>query len=769
MTTQSPLPYTPPNEEPVPAKKPGIGNWRESLMEQRRFWTWMLLAITGLSGCAAPEVARRPASPAVVKASAPVNEHLRLNDLGNAAIAKKEYDQAVKYYRDALAYAPNDAVIWGNLGGAYGGAGNHGEAMKALDKSLDLNPKHDYALRVKGSLFLSQGKYDEAIKHYSRAVEEIKPDNRNALSDALLGRAKASYMVGKYAEALSDFKGSFEAADVGNTTFRQGLCGWIAWTHYYRGEFSEAILEANRVFGYSGSADHAGNVMSAYTCKAFSYLGLGDGETALAMIQKAKESNPQYNPDAELAAIYYILGDKERAWRYRGGGGMVGAEVRGYRQGAVSGAEVVRATPGGPAEQARLLAGDVVIRVNGTDVGKVEDFMAAARKLTPGATSRVTILREGTERVVHLRAASAEPLMEADPRVALLLGKRKGGQEIRTAKLSAPEAPLQGSLPPLRTDAHALVIGIDYAGRTDIPVLQYAAADARKVYDVLTDARYGGIPRENAVLLLNDKATRNGMKSALRRIRNESGYLYIYYSGHGAPKTRGEKLADAFLVPFDADITSPEALDDTGIRISEIEDLMEGGAAKGIVMALDACFTGGGKSVIPKGGKPLVGMLATEGLIKPKGARMAVLTSSAANQQSWEDDGEIKGGIFSHFLLEGLRGAADADADSWINVGELSNYLKTHVLQTARRLKNSDQTPQLIGAGNVAVAKNWERARVMDVDIARASLKAAFERGAVTPEQLNKAMDEIRSSRRSKTLDAFLGGKIDERKFGELY
>jgi len=102
-------------------------------------------------------------------------------------------------------------------------------------------------------------------------------------------------------------------------------------------------------------------------------------------------------------------------------------------------------------------------------------------------------------------------------------------------------------------------------------------------------------------------------------------------------------------------------------------------------------------------------------------------------------------------------------------VGELSNYLKTHVLQTARRLKNSDQTPQLIGAGNVAVAKNWERARVMDVDIARASLKAAFERGAVTPEQLNKAMDEIRSSRRSKTLDAFLGGKIDERKFGELY
>jgi hypothetical protein len=448
---------------------------------------------------------------------------------------------------------------------------------------------------------------------------------------------------------------------------------------------------------------------------------------------------------------------------------MVGMEVRTYSQGAVGGAEVVRTTPGGPADKARFLAGDVVVRMDGIDIRKVDDFMTAAKKLIPGVAYRITILREGTERVLSLQAASAEPLVEADPRVALLLRKRKDTADVRTAKFSAEGAAQTGNLPPLRTDAHALVIGIDYAGRTDIPVLQYAAADARKIYEVLTDARYGGVPKENAVLLLNDKATRNGMKSALRRIRNESGYIYVYYSGHGAPKTRGEKFVDAFLVPFDADITSPEALDDTGIRISEIEDLMEGGAAKGIVVALDACFTGGGKSIIPKGGKPLVGMLATEGLLKPRGPRMAILTSSAANQQSWEDDKEIKGGIFSHFLIEGLRGAADGDADAWINVGELSKYVKANVLQAARRLKNQDQTPQLIGVGNVAVAKNWERARVMDIDIARASLKAAFERGSITPEQLSKAMDEIKSSRRSKTLDAFLGGKIDEKKFGELY
>jgi hypothetical protein len=30
-------------------------------------------------------------------------------------------------------------------------------------------------------------------------------------------------------------------------------------------------------------------------------------------------------------------------------------------------------------------------------------------------------------------------------------------------------------------------------------------------------------------------------------------------------------------------------------------------------------------------------------------------------------------------------------------------------------------------------------------------------------------MDELKTKKRSKTLDAFLEGKIDERKFGELY
>ncbi|TAN43858.1 MAG: hypothetical protein EPN22_08970 [Nitrospirae bacterium] len=319
----------------------------------------------------------------------------------------------------------------------------------------------------------------------------------------------------------------------------------------------------------------------------------------------------------------------------------------------------------------------------------------------------------------------------------------------------------------LRPDAFAVVIGIDYKGRRDIPALQYAAADAKKVHRILTDPKYGGVPKENTILLLNDKATRNEIAAALRKIKTWDGYVYIYYSGHGAPKAKDEKLVDGFLVPYDAIVTDPESMEDSSIKISYLQELVDTTNAKGVMVALDACFSGGGKSIVPKGGKPLVGMLTTTELIKPKGVGKVVMTSSALNQQSWEDESELKGGIFSHYLMEGMRGKVSKEV--WVKVNDLADYVKENVAKAARRLKGVEQTPQISGRGDFSVTRNWERAKVMDIEIGRAKLKDSFEKGIITAEQLSKAMDEMKSSKKSKTLEAFLEGKIDEKKFGELY
>jgi hypothetical protein len=60
----------------------------------------------------------------------------------------------------------------------------------------------------------------------------------------------------------------------------------------------------------------------------------------------------------------------------------------------------------------------------------------------------------------------------------------KGAQQVITAEKSQDKA---FKLPPLRSDTFAIVIGIDYQNRKDIPHLQYASNDARQVYEVLAD------------------------------------------------------------------------------------------------------------------------------------------------------------------------------------------------------------------------------------------------------------------------------------------
>lgn len=62
-----------------------------------------------------------------------------------------------------------------------------------------------------------------------------------------------------------------------------------------------------------------------------------------------------------------------------------------------------------------------------------------------------------------------------------------------------------------------------------------------------------------------------------------------------------------------------------------------------------------------------------------------------------------------------------------------------------------------------------EKAKPADLEMAKKRLKAAFENGAITIEQLNKAFDELSSPQRSKMLDAFLQGKLEEKEFAELY
>ncbi len=237
-------------------------------------------------------------------------------------------------------------------------------------------------------------------------------------------------------------------------------------------------------------------------------------------------------------------------------------------------------------------------------------------------------------------------------------------------------------------DNFAVVVGI--TKYSSIPDAEFAERDAAAVQQHLLALGY---PQRNIISLVGEKATKTGLvknvETWLPRNVNENSTVFFYFSGHGAPDI---KTKEAFLVPWDGD---PQFLEDTAYPVKRLYQKLGELKAKRVIVAMDSCFSGaGGRSVIPKGARPLVTQM--EGGIVPAGGKVVVLGAAAGDQISgtMAQQGH---GAFTYYLLRGLSGAAKDD-DGKVTVKSLSAYLTPNVQDEARR-QNRDQTPQLLPAG----------------------------------------------------------------------
>lgn len=239
----------------------------------------------------------------------------------------------------------------------------------------------------------------------------------------------------------------------------------------------------------------------------------------------------------------------------------------------------------------------------------------------------------------------------------------------------------------LNKSAYAIVIGIEQY-RQKLPKADYAVSDAKLVSEYLSKVM--GYPEENIVTLINEHATKSDLEKYFEKwlsnnVEKESTVL-VYYSGHGAPNPSS---GDAYLVPYDGD---PSFIEQTGYSLKRVYENLAKLPAKNIIVTLDACFSGaGGKSVSAKGSRALVR------IEKTSARNIAILTASQDNQisSSYEDKGH---GVFTYFLLKGIKELLGEDKNSKLELNELYNYIKPQVERTSRRLYNNEQTPQLMAA-----------------------------------------------------------------------
>jgi hypothetical protein len=240
----------------------------------------------------------------------------------------------------------------------------------------------------------------------------------------------------------------------------------------------------------------------------------------------------------------------------------------------------------------------------------------------------------------------------------------------------------------------AVVVGV---GRyTAMPSLKFTDDDAYRFYSFLGSVEGGAVPQSQMTILIDEDATRENILRKMREYflkADANDVVVLYFSGHG--------LNGCFL-PVDYDGYNNK------LRHEEIKQVFKQSKAKHKLCIADACHSGSlndGTGSLAAKGPASVTLQRYYQAFEDADGGVALLMSSKAEELSLEDHG-LRQGVFTYYILQGLKGHADKNNDYLVTIKELYNYVYAKV----REYTANVQTPVLTGdyddAMPVAVRKN---------------------------------------------------------------
>jgi len=221
----------------------------------------------------------------------------------------------------------------------------------------------------------------------------------------------------------------------------------------------------------------------------------------------------------------------------------------------------------------------------------------------------------------------------------------------------------------------AVVVGV--ARYDHMPTLKYSDDDAYQVYAFLKSPEGGAIPETQLKVLVDEDATRENIIEAMQNTflqADENDVVMLYYSGHGL---------DGSFLPIDFDGYNNK------LRHYDVKKILEKSKAKHKVCIADACYSGSLLASKDGFSAPLNNYYNK--FLEVKGGT-AFLMSSKQEEVSLEAGG-LRQGVFSHYVLKGLKGDADKNDNKIITISELYKYVYKHV----RDYSGNTQTPILAG------------------------------------------------------------------------
>jgi len=245
----------------------------------------------------------------------------------------------------------------------------------------------------------------------------------------------------------------------------------------------------------------------------------------------------------------------------------------------------------------------------------------------------------------------------------------------------------------------AVIIGISDYRDPRIPSLRYAAADARAFNAWAVSPTHGQYAPSRVKLLVNSEATGQGIKEALfvwLKQALEEDMVIIYFAGHGSPDSP-DTPNNLFLLPYDVQYDN---ITTTGFPMWDIETALKRFIkANKVVVIADSCHSGGvGHSfdIARRANRGIRINPINKGIQNLSHVADGICIISASSDKQFSQESQKWGGghgVFTHFLLRGLKGKADYNSDSSVTLGELTSYLSE---QVRRETKNA-QNPTVAG------------------------------------------------------------------------
>ena len=246
-----------------------------------------------------------------------------------------------------------------------------------------------------------------------------------------------------------------------------------------------------------------------------------------------------------------------------------------------------------------------------------------------------------------------------------------------------------------------VAIGISEYASSDVSDLSYAKSDAIAIRNYYQNVV--GLDESHLFLLTDKDATvgniRRLLGDRLYGLADEADTVIIHFAGHGVAEasSRATDGRAKYLLPHSGEL---DALYSSALPMDEVGRLLHRLHAGRVIFIADTCFSGaaGGRTIFDSGRRgPASDSFLQK--IAEAGEGRVIFAASQADQVAREND-ELRHGIFTHFLLEGLHGKADLNGDCEITIDELYPYV-------------SDRVTSATGGSQKPVLKNEYEGRIV--------------------------------------------------------